>query len=647
MIRHFRLSHALTTGLAALVFASPALAVGPSTDKLGSKIDLPVRDAAGRPARLPEATATVVVFLSFDCPVSNSYTAPLTELARELGPKGVAFVGLSPTDATAAEVEKQAKDFGIGFPVYKDDQLRAADAFKAETTPEVFVLDRHHVLRYRGRVDNGYAARLKKNPQTTRHELRAALDDLLAGRPVAVPATNAVGCPIVRERPAPAAGAAVTYHRDVEPILQRSCQGCHRPGEVGPFSLMTYKQAANWSSDIKEYTQNRKMPPWKPVEGLPFTHERKLTDKEIATLAAWADANCPQGDPKDAPPPAKFAQGWQLGPPDLVLTVPGEFTVGPSGTDLFRCFVLPTGLTEDKYVVAFEVRPGNPRVVHHTLNFVDTAGRARALEEQQREKDQDATDLQDFGPGYSVKMGVGFPRPMNISGWAPGQMPRYLPDGIGYSLPKNSDIVIQTHYHRTGRVEKDRTQLGLYFAKKPVERTIQPLVIGPKLRTPLDFLLFHIPAGNNHYVIKGQIWADDDCTVYSVMPHMHLLGREIKVTMTPPDGPTTTLVAIKDWDYNWQETYFFKEPIRVKAGTRFDLEGVYDNSRNNPNNPFDPPRAVRFGEQTTNEMCFGFLQATGDKPGPVYYYIDEAKTIRMPPRRGPVAPAAQGGPAGK
>src|SRR5262249_8918431 len=142
-----------------------------------------------------------------------------------------------------------------------------------------------------------------------------------------------------------------------------------------------------WAADIKEFTQSGKMPPWKPSEGLPFVHDRRLSDKEIATLAAWVDAGTPEGDPKDAPPPARFPHGWQLGPPDLVLTVPEEFTVGPTGTDLFRCFVLPTGLTEDKHVVAFEVRPGNPRVVHHTLNIIDTSGRGRELEREQREKD--------------------------------------------------------------------------------------------------------------------------------------------------------------------------------------------------------------------------------------------------------------------
>jgi hypothetical protein len=628
---------------------SPALgqvarAADANVTKLNTRIEaLPLRDADGKPVKLPVATATVVVFLSFDCPVSNSYAAPLADLAKEYGPKGVTFVGLDSTDAPAEEAEKQAKEWKLGFPIYRDANCAAADSLKAETTPEVFVLDRHSILRYRGRIDNGYYARLKKNPQVTAHELKEAIDDLLAGKSVRRPATPSIGCPIVR--PAVAVRTSnppprITYYRDVAPILQGHCQGCHRPGEVGPFRLDDYKQAVKWAADIKTYTQDRAMPPWKPaVAAHRFADDRRMSDKDIATLAEWVDAGTPEGDPKDAPPPAKFVSGWQLGQPDLVLTPPEDFTIGASGTDLFRCYVLPTGLTEDRYVIAYEVRPGNRRVVHHTLNFIDTAGRGRALEHEQQEKDAEAgADLEDHGPGYSRRMGVGFAPRGGIGGWAPGQQPHFVPEGVGFALPKNSDVVLQVHYHRTGRVETDRPQIGLYLAKKPVQRTIEAVVISPSIRNPLNFI---IPPGLSDYRIKGSIWLADDCTLFSVMPHMHLIGRRITVTITPPDAEPATLIAIKDWDYNWQETYYFKEPLRLKAGTRFDIEGVYDNSRGNPFNPSDPPKLVRFGEQTTNEMCFGFLQCSGDKPGPVRWYIDEDKKILMPGRARPRAGAAR------
>ncbi|MFO0807456.1 MAG: redoxin domain-containing protein [Gemmataceae bacterium] len=611
-----------------VVIAVQALAV-PSTDKIGHKIDLPITDADGRVQSPPVARATVIVFLSFDCPVSNSYIEPLNELARTFAPQGVSFLGFCPTSVPAEEVAKQVKEYALTFPVYRDHKLLAVDALKAASTPEAFVLDKNSVLRYRGRIDNGYAARLKKNAHVTERDLKDALEDVLAGRPVRTPATAPIGCAIARVKPVAISNAAVTYHRDVQPVLQAHCQSCHRPGAVGPFSLMTYGQAVNWATDIKEYAQARKMPPWKPVEVLPTTHDRRLPEKDIATLVKWVDLGMPQGDPQDAPPPATFSDGWHLGQPDLVLTVPAEFVVGPSGADLFRVFVLPTGLMEDKFVTAYEVKPGNARVVHHTLNFIDTAGAARELEAQEKSKPLEGE--YDRGPGYSVRMGVGIRPRGAVGGWAPGQVPTYLPEGTGYFLPKNSDLVLQVHYHRTGKVEKDKTSVGLYFAKKPVEKAMQGLAVG--LANPLDLLTFAIPAGNDHFVVKRSLWTAEDCTLYSVLPHMHLIGRSVKLTMTPPQGATKSLIAIADWDYNWQETYYFKEPLRVPAGTRFDIEAVYDNSTKNLNNPNDPPKPVRFGEQTTNEMCFGFLGVTGDKPGAVHFYIDEGRKVLLPPKR--------------
>jgi peroxiredoxin/mono/diheme cytochrome c family protein len=603
-----------TLASVACFFIVPAFAQNanePSNAKFGNKIgNFTLKSADGKATSLydlKDRKAIVVVFLSFDCPVSTSYSPTLIELAKDYGPRGVAFLGISPTDDDVATVAKHAKEFGLPFPVLKDEKLVAADALKAEITPEAFVLDgQFYQLRYRGRIDNSYAARLKKNTQTTKFDLKQALDELLAGKDIGTPVTEAVGCSIVRETKSKPSTGSVTYYRDVAPILQKNCQSCHRPGEVGPFSLMSYKQAVNWASDIKEYTQKREMPPWKPVEGPAFRDARKMTDKEIATLAAWVDGNTPAGDPKDAPPPAKFTKGWQLGEPDLVLSADSDFVLGASGRDVFRCFVLPTKLDEDKYITALEVRPGNPRVVHHTLNFIDTGGRGRKFEQQ--EKDRPKKDGEkDSGPGYSMSMGIGFIPNGAIGGWAPGQLARHLPDNTGYFLPKGSDVVLQVHYHRDGREEKDRTQIGLYFAKRPAAKRFQGMVL------PGRFLF--LPAGADDFKVKGTITVDQDCTIHSIMPHMHMLGKQIRVTMTPPGGEATPLINIKEWEYNWQETYFFKEPIAVKAGTRFDVEAHYDNSAKNPKNPNNPPKLVHFGEQTTDEMCFVFFGATSDRPG--------------------------------
>ncbi len=546
----------------------------------------------------------VAVFLSFDCPVSNSYAPLLNELAKNYAGKNVAFLALAPTTDDAAGLAKQAKEFQLCFPLYRDAELKVARAMDAKKVPEAFVLDSDLKLRYRGRIDDAYAQRLAPKKKFDKHDLRDAIDAVLAGKPVKEPITEAVGCPIFYPREKTAVAGKTSYHRDVLPILQNHCQQCHRPGEVGPFSLMTYPQAVNWADDIKSYTHDHKMPPWKPSEGMVMKGERRMSDKEIATLAAWVEAGTPEGDSKDAPPTKKFTDGWTLGPPDLILEPKEEMIVGAAGGDLFRCFVLPANLKEDKFVVAYEVRAGNPRVVHHTLHFLDTQGRGRRIDEREKVREKKPNE-KDSGPGYTSRMGPGFfPPSGDLGGWAPGLRPHYLPEGVGYYLPKEADVVVQIHYHRTGRVEKDRTRLGLYFAKKPADKPLQPIAI------PGRFLM--IPAGVAGYKVQGDIWLAQDSTLHTVTPHMHLLGQSIKVTMTPPNGPEKTLVAIKDWDYNWQETYFFKEPIKAPAGTKFSVEGVYDNSQKNPNNPSNPPRTVFLGEQTTNEMCFGFVGATSD-----------------------------------
>ena len=604
----------------------------PSTDRLNKEIEnVTLTDASGKASTLADhagKAATVVAFLSFDCPVSNSYGATLAALHAQFAVKGVGFVAVVPTDDDATAVAKKAAAFKYPFPVFSDRERNAVEAFKAVVTPEVFVLDHNRVLRYRGRIDNQFYGRLKKNAQVTEHDLKDAIAALIAGKDVTTPATRAIGCHIdPKERKVTSEN--VTYYRDVAPILQQNCQNCHRAGDVGPFALTTYKQAVTWAADIVHYTQNRDMPPWKPVGGVEFTNARGLTLRELDTLAAWERNGCPEGDQKDAPPPLTFTAGWRRGEPDLVLTVPADFHIGAAGKDEFRCFVLPAGLTEDKYVVAYEVKPGNAAVVHHTLNYFDTTGTARKLEAKERERKK-TSDEQDRGPGYSVAMGIGFfpnqslaPRPDvpavgSLGGWAPGQLGTKLPVGSGILLPKESDLILQVHYHRTGKPETDRTKVGLYFAKKPVEKLWNTLVI-PDM-SPLAF----IPAGQADSRQKGSGWLSGDATIYSVMPHMHLLGKSVKITMTPPGGEPKVLIDIAHWDYNWQESYWLAKPLFAPAGTRFEIEAVFDNSAKNPNNPSVPPKLVTYGEQTTNEMLFGFL-------GAVPTGKERVRLVRRPP----------------
>jgi hypothetical protein len=275
-----------------------------------------------------------------------------------------------------------------------------------------------------------------------------------------------------------------------------------------------------------------------------------------------------------------------LGQPDLILKMPEKWTVPASGADDYRCFVLPTGLKEDKQVAAVEFRAGNTRVVHHILSYVDTQGRGRA---------KDATEP---GAGYTSFGGPGFTPEGEMGGWAPGNLPRFLPDGVARTLPANSDLILQMHYHPSGKPEEDITQVGLYFAKKPATKEY----ISIPIVAPLG-----IPAGEANFVTK-QTWPVPlSMELLAVTPHMHLLGKKIGMQLTLPDGKKQPLIQIDDWDFNWQDSYYYKTPVKIPAGARISLSATYDNSAQNPRNPNNPPKKVSWGEATTDEMCVGFI----------------------------------------
>jgi hypothetical protein len=388
----------------------------------------------------------------------------------------------------------------------------------------------------------------------------------------------------------------VTYAKDVAPILNQRCASCHRPGEVGPFSLLTYKDAAKRAKFIKEVTADRRMPPWKPEPGYgDFQDACRLSDAELATLARWADTGAREGDPRDLPPRPAFTEGWQLGTPDLVLKMPEPYPVPAGGRDVYRCFVLPTGLTEDRTVAAVEFRPGNRRVVHHALFFLDASGAARKK------------DAAGPGPGFASFGGPGFVPTGSLGGWAPGAAPRRLPDGLGMPLRKGSDLVLQLHYHPDGKDEKDQSTVGIYFTKGKAKRLVSGV---PLVNRRID-----IPPGESRHRVTAGFSLPVDVEAVGITPHMHLLGREMKVTAVKPGGEKVPLVWIKDWDFNWQGQYRYAKLIPLPKGTRLELEAYYDNSTDNPKNPNDPPQRVRWGEQTTDEMCLCGLQVVTANPG--------------------------------
>jgi len=393
------------------------------------------------------------------------------------------------------------------------------------------------------------------------------------------------------------APAAVTFTKDIAPIVYNNCVSCHRPGEVAPFSLLDYKDVRRHAKEIADLTHSRVMPPWKPEIGFgDFKGVRRLSDQQIDLLQQWVHEGRQEGNASDLPPAPKFPDGWTLGPPDLVLTLPKAYTLRAEGTDDYRCFVLPMNLKEAKYVTAVEFRPSNPKIVHHALFFLDNMGRARDLE----------ADSADGLPGYYGAGGPGFFPTGGLGGWAPGVTPQFLPEGVGRLVRAGSDLVVQIHFHPDGKIEHEQSTIGLYFAKETPKKLLMTLSHGTN---KID-----IPAGDKHYVVHTEFTLPRDVELAGIFPHAHLLCRQIKVEGTLPDGSALPLIWMKDWDWNWQGGYFYSHTLNVPKGTKVVQEFIYDNSSDNPHNPNNPPKRVRHGEQTGDEMSLVFYDILVPNP---------------------------------
>ena len=545
--------------------------------------------------------ASVFLFISSQCPIANVYTPRFLALAEKYEKQGVQlFAVYSDRQESLAEITKHSKDRGLTFSVVRDAGAALADRLGAKFTPEAVLVDAKGAVKYRGRIDDNPVA-----THVTRHDLEDAIGAVLAGKSVQNPQVLAVGCAIRRPvKPAAAPAGAPTYAREVAPILRAKCEGCHRPGEVAPFSLQTYQQASAWASDIKKYTQSRQMPPWKPEHGFGDLRDETridLTDGERVTLAKWADASAPLGDVRKLPPPRTFTNGWQLGEPDAVIQPARQYTLAPDGDDVYRHFVVKTNFTEDRFLSAVEVRPGNRAVVHHVIAYVDSSpdSEGKYASEKLEEKEHDGQ------PGYTAFGGPGFVPTGIMGGWAPGNDPQMLSDGIGIFVPKGARLSVEVHYHKDGKTETDLTRLGLHFCRSTVNKRINGLFA-------LNFG-FKIPPGAGRHEVQATSTVSEDSHILVVTPHMHLLGKEIKVWAVLPDGTEKPLVWIKDWDFNWQNSYYLKEPLAAPKGTKIHLLAYYDNSPENTRTPNrNAPRTVGWGEQTTDEMCVAFVSSTHD-----------------------------------
>ena len=533
-------------------------------------------------ADFDKAPAVVVAFVGTECPLAKLYAPKLVKLAADYKGKGVVFLAIdSNAQDSLAAIAAYARAHQVEFPVLKDLGNKVADQFGAERTPTVYVLDAKRTIRYMGRVDDQYGIGFQKDRAGSR-DLAAALDEVLADKPVTKAKTDVQGCFIGRVRD-PKAESAVTYTKHIAPILNARCVECHRTGEIAPFELSNYKQAAAWSETIAEVVRENRMPPWHadPKHGK-FLNDRRLTDTEKSQIADWVKAGAPEGDPADLPTPPVFAEtGWQLArKPDLVVNMrPRPFDVPAEGTVKYQYFIADSGLKEDRWIESVEVQPGNRAVVHHILVFAIKPGSA----------------------GEDIAGGVqGF-----LAAYVPGLRALPYPEGMAKKIPAGSRLVFQIHYTPNGSKQTDMSKIGFNFvdASKVKFEVRTTSVAGRQI---------NIPPGADNHPVEATRALPADARILTFMPHMHLRGKAFMYEAILPDGKKEILLDVPQFDFNWQTSYRLAEPKSLPKGTKIHAVAHYDNSEKNLSNP-DPSKTVHWGDQTWNEMMIGYFDVAVPK----------------------------------
>jgi hypothetical protein len=407
---------------------------------------------------------------------------------------------------------------------------------------------------------------------------------------------------------------AVTFTRDVAPVLQKNCQGCHRPGEAAPFSLLTYEQARPWAKAMKEAVRMKKMPPWfaDPHYGK-FSNDRSLAQKDADILAAWADAGAPEGDPKDLPAPLDYLEGWSIPKPDVVFELPRAYQIPASGTLEYQKVIVPSGFTEDKWVQFAEARPDDRAHVHHMILFIREPeshwlrGAAKPGEFFVAPKIKDDTvDTSALPSDFLV-------------GYAPGQPPEILPNGQAKLIKAGSDLVLEIHYTTNGKASTDRSKFGLVFAKEPPKERV--LTLSATNGT------FKIPPGDANYKVDATFELGSTATLASVHPHMHGRGKDFEYRIVYPTGETETVLRVPHYNWHWQLWYNLAQPILLPKGTKIECTAHFDNSPNNPDNA-DPTKEVTWGDQSWDEMMVGFFNLVFDAGTPVKDILPAPKVAK-------------------
>ncbi|MDB4676638.1 redoxin domain-containing protein [bacterium] len=522
-------------------------------------------------SRDPSVQFHVICFLGTECPMARSYGPKLQRFSESYREQGVEFIGvMSNIQDSLEEARDYANDLNLTFPIGKDRDFAVADSLGATRTPEVFVVDRAGQTRYQGRIDNQYSPGITRS-KTTSNDLTDAIDALLLGEIPENTVTEAVGCIIGRGSQKPV-DFSVTYCKQISRVLQRNCVECHRAGEIGPFSLEEYEEVVGWGETCLEVVELGRMPPWHAnTQHLVFANQRNMPPRDKELLKQWVEAGMPFGDTEDLPARMARTNGWRLPrEPDLVLPMSNrDIDIPAEGTVEYQYFVVDPKFSEDQWITAAQVQPGNTAVVHHCIVFV-------------RPPD-----------GSSINQN-GF-----LSAYVPGQIHSPLPQGYAQRIPAGSRLVFQMHYTTNGKPQRDRTQIGMIFAK-PESVTHEVMTVGGFEQG------FEIPPGAPNHSVESRIpWFPTDGHLLSITPHMHLRGKAFRFSAIG-QNKTRTLLEVPNYDFNWQHNYELAEPLPLSDFDSLQFISTFDNSDQNPYNP-DPKATVWWGDQTWEEMSVVFL----------------------------------------
>ncbi|MBT3635306.1 MAG: redoxin family protein [Opitutae bacterium] len=540
-----------------------------------------VEGKKGKLSDFKDKKALVVAFTGASCPISKRFAPTLAEIEKTYGQQNVAFLYVDPIAVKGAseDLRKMANAHGFNGPVILDKDESLTRTLGARTTTDTFVLDAARTIIYRGPVDDQYGIGYQLDAPR-RSYLREALDAHLSGKPIKSSALWAPGCELdVSSTGNPK--QVWTYHNRISRILEANCVECHREGGVGPFALEHYDEAEENAGMIKKVVSEGIMPPWfasTPPAGQhsPWANDRSLCASDKADLLAWIKNGKPEGNPADAPLPIVRKSEWSIGKPDVIFSLPREVKVKATGQMPYVYVRVKTNFLEDRWIQATEVRPTAPEVVHHVLVFA------------------------------SGKDGVKREQAGALAAYVPGNTFVEFPKGVAKKLHAGATLLFQVHYTPTGKATTDRTRIGFRFAKDPPARTVRTL--------PVANRRISIPANAPNHIETASRYVPPGIVVRAFMPHMHLRGKAFKYELLTQNGKRETLLEVPRYDFNWQLRYELKEPRTLPAGSRIEVTGTFDNSKDNPANP-DPSRIVRWGDQSDEEMLIGYVECEFDTTG--------------------------------